>query len=58
MLKVKNRKKFSLNIITKESMLGIVAHACNFSYSRGRDQEDLGSRPPMANKNLRTMVHA
>jgi hypothetical protein len=26
-----------------------VAHACNPSYSGGRDQEDLGSKPAWAN---------
>jgi hypothetical protein len=26
-----------------------VAHACNSSYSVGRDQEDHGSKPPWAN---------
>jgi hypothetical protein len=26
-----------------------VAHACNSSYSRGRDQEDCGSKPAWAN---------
>jgi hypothetical protein len=26
-----------------------MAHACNPSYSRGRDQEDLGSEPAWAN---------
>jgi hypothetical protein len=31
----------------KESAL--VAHACNPSYSGGRDQEDLGSKPAQAN---------
>jgi hypothetical protein len=25
--------------------LGVVAHACNLSYSGGRDREDQGSRP-------------
>jgi hypothetical protein len=29
--------------------LGVVAHACNPSYSGGRDQEDRGSRPALAN---------
>jgi hypothetical protein len=27
----------------------LVAHACNPSYSRGRDQEDGGSKPTWAN---------
>jgi hypothetical protein len=27
----------------------LVAHACNPSYSGGRDQEDLGSKPAQAN---------
>jgi hypothetical protein len=27
-----------------------VAHACNPSYSGGRDQEDLGSKPAWANR--------
>jgi hypothetical protein len=27
----------------------LVAHACNASYSRGRDQEDHGSKPAQAN---------
>jgi hypothetical protein len=28
---------------------GLVAHACNPSYSGGRDQEDRGSKPAWAN---------
>jgi hypothetical protein len=27
----------------------LVAHTCNPSYSGGRDQEDLGWKPPWAN---------
>jgi hypothetical protein len=27
----------------------LVAHACNPSYSEGRDQEDPGSKPALAN---------
>jgi hypothetical protein len=30
-------------------MLGAVAHACNPSYSGGRDQEARGSKPAQAN---------
>jgi hypothetical protein len=29
--------------------LALVAHACNQSYSGGRDQEDGGSKPAQAN---------
>jgi hypothetical protein len=35
-----------LNIIRKWML---VAHACNTSYSGGRDQEDRGSKPARAN---------
>jgi hypothetical protein len=28
---------------------GLIAHACNPSYSEGRDQEDRGSKPAQAN---------
>jgi hypothetical protein len=31
----------------------LVAHACNPSYSGGRDQEDCGSKPPWANSSAR-----
>jgi hypothetical protein len=31
----------------------LVAQACNPSYSGGRNQEDLGSRPAQANSSLR-----
>jgi hypothetical protein len=31
----------------------LVAHACNPSYSRGRDQEDRSSKPAQANKFMR-----
>jgi hypothetical protein len=30
-----------------------VAHACNPSYSGGRDQEDYGSKPAQANSSVR-----
>jgi hypothetical protein len=30
-----------------------VAHACNLSYSGGRDQEDYGSKPAWANSSTR-----
>jgi hypothetical protein len=30
-----------------------VAHACNPSYSGGRDQEDSGSKPALANNSVR-----
>jgi hypothetical protein len=30
-----------------------VAHACNPSYSGGRDQEDCGSKPALANSSAR-----
>jgi hypothetical protein len=33
--------------------LGLVAHACNPSYSGDRDQEDHGSRLPLANSSMR-----
>jgi hypothetical protein len=33
----------------KKSSQVPVAHACNPSYSGGRDQEDLGSKPAWAN---------
>jgi hypothetical protein len=29
--------------------LGVMAHACNLSYSGGRDQEDRSSKPAWAN---------
>jgi hypothetical protein len=32
---------------------GLVAHACNPSYSGGRDQEDQGSKPARANSSAR-----
>jgi hypothetical protein len=31
----------------------LVAHACNPSYSGGRDQEDHGSKPALANSSAR-----
>jgi hypothetical protein len=31
----------------------LVAHACNLSFSGGRDQEDHGSKPDWANSSLR-----
>jgi hypothetical protein len=31
----------------------LVAHACNPSYSGGRDQEDRGSKPAWANSSTR-----
>jgi hypothetical protein len=44
----------TLFIVCQESLkphLGqvLVAHACNPSYTGGRDQEDLGSKPAWAN---------
>jgi hypothetical protein len=33
-----------------------VAHACNSSYSGGKDQEDLGSKPAQANNSMRTYL--
>jgi hypothetical protein len=33
-----------------------VAHACNSSYSGGKDQEDLGSKPAQANNSMSTYL--
>jgi hypothetical protein len=33
-----------------------VAHACNASYSGGRDQEDRGSKPAQANSSRRSYL--
>jgi hypothetical protein len=33
-----------------------VAHACNLTYSGGRDQEDSGSKPAQANSSLDTIL--
>jgi hypothetical protein len=35
--------------INKHWSRALVAHACNLSYSEGRDQEDHGSKPAWAN---------
>jgi hypothetical protein len=45
-LKKKKRKKTKKNSILSQAL---VAHACNPSYSRGRDQEDGSFKPPWAN---------
>jgi hypothetical protein len=37
-------------------MLEPVAHACNPSYSGGRNQEDRGSKPVWANSSARTYL--
>jgi hypothetical protein len=34
----------------------LVAHACNPSYSGGRDQEDRGSKPAWANSSTRSCL--
>jgi hypothetical protein len=39
---------FSLSKLKSEARR-LVAHACNPSYSGGRDQEDCGSKPAWAN---------
>jgi hypothetical protein len=39
-IKIKNKR---------EDKLGAAAHACNPSYSGGRDQEDQGLKPAQAN---------
>jgi hypothetical protein len=41
-------KKFNLSKKKKWSQV-LVAHACNPSYSGGKDQEDCGSKPAWAN---------
>jgi hypothetical protein len=38
----------SLRVRVK-SLWALEAHTCNPSYSRGRDQEDQGSKPALAN---------
>jgi hypothetical protein len=41
------------NAFKNNMLLGIVAHACNSSYSGGGDQEDLISRPAQVKKLVR-----
>jgi hypothetical protein len=41
------------NIVTYKLKILPVAHACNTSYSGGRDQEDHGSKPAWANSSTR-----
>jgi hypothetical protein len=36
--------------LKKKNLLGAGGHACNPSYSGGRDQEDHGSKPAGANR--------
>jgi hypothetical protein len=57
-------EKLTLAIIFKSEMVlgkldahtrALVTHTCNPSYSGGRDQEDLGSRPAQANS-LRDLI--
>jgi hypothetical protein len=37
------------SITTADTSQALVAHACNPSYSEGRDLEDQGSKPAQAN---------
>jgi hypothetical protein len=39
----------TLTLNRKTLIVSLQAHACNASYSGGRNQEDCGSKPPQAN---------
>jgi hypothetical protein len=40
---------YNQKILSRTPSWAPVAHACNLGYSRGRDQEDHGSKPDWAN---------
>jgi hypothetical protein len=48
-LKGEKRIKTIILLESVEMCWAPVAHTCNPSYSRGRDQEDRGSKPAQAN---------
>jgi hypothetical protein len=43
------QRAFSAVLWKTQKGWALVAHTCNPSYSGGRDQEDLGSKPAQAN---------
>jgi hypothetical protein len=47
--KVKLLKKVRFAIERSQQSRALVAHACNPSYSRGRDQKDCSSKPAQEN---------
>jgi hypothetical protein len=53
---VKRKAEVCDFMIRKNWGLGIVAQACNLSYSGGRDQEEHGSRPARADRISHTIL--
>jgi hypothetical protein len=45
---IKNKSKEQLRILGTKASLALVAHACNPSYSGGRDQQDCSLKPAQA----------